>query len=190
MSAPLHRQKLVHPDLGDLHSSAWCQYFGGDLTVQTLSTVNPSQDLTNSSLCDALSTWGSQNLAKQIHGEMPQMQGEGLKQNHHSTEMSGRVSASWHEWEISKAWMSSVLLGCFFCQFTTSLSVPLVEPQLVSTQAWLSLHQGMKPAGLGEIKILTRESSRYWVPDSCLIPGYHLLPTGGGGGWDHRTSDT
>lgn len=156
--APLHRQKLVYTDLGYLHSTSLCQYFGWDLTVQTWAQLNlpriwppwrgpwcflwcpqhPRQPK-----LDQINTW-----------EMPQggyRCREGLKQNHQGMEMSGRVSASQHEWGISKAQTSAALLGCFFSQFTTSLSAPSVEPQLVSTQAWLSPNQGLEPAGLGEI---------------------------------------
>lgn len=153
---PLHR--LVYTDLG----TALSQYFGWDLTVQTSAQLNFPR-IWPPWWCFLWCSWHLEQpkLDRINTGEMPQVgykcRGRAWSRITTAQEMSGRVSASQHEWEISTAQASSAVLGCFFSWFTTSFSAPLVEPQLVSTQAWISLNQGMKPAGLGEIKILTRE---------------------------------
>lgn len=95
-----------------------------------VSTVKPSQDLTTLMWSLVLSVTllapgAAKTRPNKSMGDASsrlQMQREGLKQNHHSPEMSGRVSASQHEWETSTAQTSSAVWGCFLSVHHVTLS--------------------------------------------------------------------
>lgn len=140
----------------------WMSMFWWRFNCANLSTVNASQDLTNSvwslmpsvmlSAPGAAKNWQNKymgdatNAGRGVEAESPQ----------HRRCLAGFLLPNTSE-KYQRHKRHQRFWVVFFCQFTTSLSAPSMEPQLVSTQAWLRLHQGMKPAGLGEIKILTRE---------------------------------